>query len=808
MLISLALAVLILGLCMGAGRVVLHALGASRPTWLAGAVGFAALIIAAGLLVRLPGRAASAAVVIGLLLGAGLVASRRSLRPAAGQGPRAAGAPHAAGFAVVAIVLAAAAVPFLLEGRAGILGEGIYTNDHAAQLYWTDWLQNGFGPEPNAVAWGYPVGPQSLAAVIAEATGASLVEAFNGLLLAIPALTALAALALVGTLRPAPRIATAALAGLPFLGASFLAQSAFKETAMALFVLAFAATLALATEAEQSGSPVLGRRAAAGSGALLALAGVFAYSVPALAWFALILAGWLMLTVVAGESRIDWGALREALWRRRVPLALVAIALVGIAALIAGRVGDFVERIGDVSTSTGRLSSPVFPGEVFGIWPEGDFRVVRGEVEGALLATAIGAAGVIAGAMVLLQRRSYAILAALGAAVAIYAGAYAFASIYVEAKALAVMAPVVVVAALGGLFAAPVGRGGRLLSILGVVFALGASVSTFLALREAPVGFSDRGRELEELAERVKGDSVAFLGVDRFAAYWLRGTLVKSPGGYVPAEVRARPEKIWQQGLAMDLDTLSASGLDDFDYAITTTAAYQSSPPPNMEEVARTESYALWERTARTPRTQVLKEGGAPGAVLEASESPFVSLACRLGSRAPGEGVATVLPEPVVGGPGGWSRPVPFEAPGTARQPLELTPGRWQLSMQYHSQVDLEVVAGGLKDSQADLEVASARLEAELPASLVGMYLTHQGQGAFWPVGEIEVFFTEDGKAAPVEVEVTASEPGALERVAGATRRVWLGKVAATRLDPLAEKPGAVALGEACNRYVDRYDPR
>ena len=52
---------------------------------------------------------------------------------------------------------------------------------------------------------------------------------------------------------------------------------------------------------------------------------------------------------------------------------------------------DFVEKINDVQASAGRLGSPVFPGEAFGIWPEGDFRIVRGEVSGALLAAALGA---------------------------------------------------------------------------------------------------------------------------------------------------------------------------------------------------------------------------------------------------------------------------------------------------------------------------------------------------------------------------------------------------------------------------------
>ena len=84
-----------------------------------------------------------------------------------------------------------------------------------------------------------------------------------------------------------------------------------------------------------------------------------------------------------------------------------------------------------------------------------------------------------------------------------------------------------------------------------------ALASTFLALRAAPVGFNDRGADdLRALAEQIDGGSVVFLGVDRFAGYWLRGTLAESPGGYVPQDVDARPEKTWQQGLAMDFDTL------------------------------------------------------------------------------------------------------------------------------------------------------------------------------------------------------------------------------------------------------------
>ena len=141
------------------------------------------------------------------------------------------------GVGVAVIVVVAASIPFLVSDRVGVLGEGVYTNDHAAQLYWADWLQHGFGPEPSAVRFGYPVGPQAVAVIAAQVTGASLVSSFNGLLLAIPALTGLTALGALVTMPAGRRIAIASIVGLPYLTASFMAQSAFKETTMALFVL-------------------------------------------------------------------------------------------------------------------------------------------------------------------------------------------------------------------------------------------------------------------------------------------------------------------------------------------------------------------------------------------------------------------------------------------------------------------------------------------------------------------------------------------------------------------------------------------
>ena len=799
-----AAAILLASLVLG--RALLRLLGRTTPTWLSGAVGFAALTVASPLLIRLPGRAATLSVLLAITLIAALVylwegapvpqrgmrlVRRLRRRRREGVARTSAGAHEAArsDIAIAAIVaviaVAAASLPFAFNERTGPLGEGIYTNDQAAQLYWTDWLQHGVGPEPNAVRFGYPTGPQSVAAAAAEAANTSLINAFNGLLLAIPALTALAALAALEDVPPGRRVAAASLTGLPYLGASFLAQSAFKETAMALLVLAFAVALGeLRRSPPSSAWEPHPRRAIVVTLILLAAASVFVYSLPGLVWFAVAVPIWLALELATGGLRVDVGAMRDAARLHRRAIISVGIVAVAAVAFSAAQLSGFVGKVGQVQASVGRLSSPVFPGEALGIWPEGDFRVVRGDVSGAYPAVALGLLAAAIGAYAAIRRRDWSLVAMGASAVLVYAGARAFASIYVEAKALAVMSPLVVMAALHGLFSPSLGArrsGGegettaRL--AFGVIVAIAFATSTFLALRAAPIGFDQRGNELGGLGGLIQGRSVAFLGVDRFSGYWLRGTLMRSPGGYVPSEVRARPKKVWQQGLAMDFDTLRPARLDQFSYVITTRAGYQSTPPPNFRRVARTTSYDLWKRTGPTPPLRVIDKDGTPGDVLDCSSAEGRRIEAH-------SGTATVLPEPVVNGVGDWSRGSPFDAPGTASQRLRLRPGPWALSLQYHSQVPLTVSAPGL--------------HTDLPPSLDGMYLTHQAQGAFWTAGNLHAT-----RRAPVTVTVSARKPSRFQRALGVRRQVWLGPLAATR-------PGStqVPLARACGRFVDHFTIR
>jgi len=756
------------------GRTLMLALGWRRPEWVAGAAGFAALIVIAPFAVRLPGRGLAAAIMLALLTIACVVITRRAVpRRDPGDEPPA-GAPraqHLVALAIVPAMLAVASLPFLFNEGTGVLGEGIYTNDQAAQLYWADWLADGFGPQPSAVSVGYPVGPQALVASVSEGTGVNLLDAFNGLLIAIPALTALTALSLLAHLPPLRRGIAAGLVGMPFLGASFLAQSGFKETAMAMFVLALGVVLHLATRRTGETTEPPPARAVIGVVAVLAAASVFTFSIPGGVWFGVAVPVWAILTWGFGSGRIDLTRIRSDLAAHRAVLIGGAVALVALAAVAIGPASGFIDRIDNVQDSIGRLTSPVFPGEALGIWPEGDYRIVRGEVSGSLLATAFAGLCALGGTIALICRKEWGILAALVAGAFVYALTRPFAQIHVEAKALAVLAPMVMLVSVRWLVAPGSDRKALARQAVGAVFCALAIASTFVALRAAPVGFDDRGSvDLNALADRIDGESVVFLGVDRFAGYWLRGTLAESPGGYVPQDVDARPEKTWQQGLAMDFDTLSPSKLDNYDYAITTAAAYASFRPPSFEEVAREGDFVLWERTRETPGNRVLEEGGDPGAILDCDVDE---------TRRKG---ATVRVEPVTVDQEDWSEGFVASAPATFEASAELPAGELSASIQYHSQVPLTVSVDGEE-------------VAELPPSLEGFYLTGAGKGAYWPAGEL------DSEGGPAEIEIEAAAPSGLQDALGVDRKAWIGTLAFTKDTPVK----TLALSRACGRYVDHY---
>jgi hypothetical protein len=779
-----ASAALICAASLLVGRALLSLAGWRSWSWLEPAVGLAAVLTVTGALARAPGHGTS--VGLGLLVLLAVAALLCWRLPYRAPGALRAGLP------VAIVVLVVLAIPFAVSGRWGLLGVG-FNNDLGLHLAWAEWLRSGFGPAPDP---GYPLGPHGLAVTTAALPGIGLGQAFVGEIVAIGVLTGLTALAALRAMRAGPRLLAAALVALPYLAASYFAQAAFKETAEALFVLGF--TLFLTTiEAPRKGAtsqapaPDTQQRAQRGAGAWLvalpplALMGgiFFSYSFAGLAWPIAILALW-SLTQPPVRRALRPRALLRFLLR---PVTLLTIAVLAGLAVVATVVGPFGFASSFNKVAGSNTYGPVSPIEALGIWPTSNYRLDA--VGGAHLAGLAGTVAVLAlavGTIWWVRRRELTIPLALGACAILYVVSLPFSGDYSQAKALMIAVPLAMLVAIRPLLTSPQGRSGvaRLgWATLAVFFVGGAVYSSFLALREAPVGPAGHGAELRAFLPIVHGQPVLYAGQDRYAAYDLLGADTHVPLVEFPdAEVSPNPEKPFDTGDAyspIDFDSFTHGTLDRFRYVITGRAAWNSQAPANFKRVAATPSYVLWRRTGPTPEDRhVLLEGNEAGA-LAGCASPEI----RILLANPGR--ASLFPDAVIGGKDAW-RADSVLAPGErTSQALELPAGSWNLSIQYFSPFDLTLTAPGFR------EPLEAALDGQRPNTIS---LGNNGQ--FWPAGR---YLSHGGKT---EFTLSAAAATTLQSLSGYEGRAYVGELVAVPARPHRIVP----LAKACNGWIDWYE--
>jgi hypothetical protein len=596
----------------------------------------------------------------------------------------------------------------------------------------------------------------------------------------VPALTALAAYGGLESLSRGPRFIGALLVGFAYMAASYYAQGAFKETIEGMFLVAF--VLGLREFAGELHWPQARQAVPLG---VIAAGTVYTYSYPGVYWpLAALGMAWVAMAVRGGPGFVarGWYLVRDAVW----PLAA------GVAALLVAVLPD-ITRIWQFASShyaneppagLGNLEHAISPAQTLGVWLAPDFRFDPDPRWLTLIGLALAGAALVWAIWVWWREEDVTVPAALVGAVVVWLVATKTKNPYNAAKGLAIMSPLVMLLIVSVLLAPRrelrFARPGleRLRAPVAALVVLLAGVSSFLALRDAPVGPLGPWNQLGAFRSEIKNQRVLANFDDDFALWQLRdGIIGRFRFLYTPLLVPLRTEKHWAPGQQTDMDSFTSATLDDFKYVVTSSSTFASQVPPNFHPALGTPQYQLWERDGPTPPRSVLAEAGRPGATLDCTTAEGRTLSRR-------RGIAHVIPEPVVGPPTAWSSDVKG-AGDSATMQLKLPRGVWDLSLQYASRQNVTVSWPGFQRT--------------LPANLARM-------GPFFSAGSVQ----SDG-STPVVVKASIAKLPAFGRLLGASGHTRaldslgsrpLGAVAATRRD---DHGATVPLRRACGRYVDWY---
>jgi hypothetical protein len=761
------------------GRAVMLALGRRMASYLEGAVGLAALILVCTVAIRLPGHQATSIACCAVLVAASLVFL--VVRPESIFGP-------AFGIALPVALLSglAASFPFIASGHVGIPGVGL-NNDMAMHLVDVDYLVDPSRPQPQSVISGYPLGPHSLVGTVVSVYGTQPLYGWLGLLVAVPVLTGVTALASLKEFATWRRLLAAVLVSAAYLSASVLGIAGFKELIAGMFLIAFALGLReIETES--------GRVAILIGLALITAAMIPVYSFPGGIWLALTAALWIFAELL--QIRAERGPVGvRAIVRRSLPVvipALIVLVLVGLTQL--PKVIDFINSgsIAAVANTNSKLRYVVSPFETLGIWPSGNWLLGTHDLSSFWIFGLIGLVGLGFGLAWWVVRTDYAVPAAVISGLLVYLATKYLQNggLYILAKAVVVPASAVMLLVVTALLSPGGGWAKRAFAALFIAL---AAYSSFLALRDTIVAPDHRLHELAAFQDEVAGQPVLALTSDRFTDYGLRTAIVESPA--FNSEIRVPSAATKNQRLPIDFDSVPYNVLNEFPYAVTTSAIYQSQAPPGWTQVDATQSYKLWKRTGTTPPIANLFEEARPGRVYHC-ENPKINAFLTTGGQ-----VLTWQPRPVIakrlywraGSSGGVlaeggvssAKEAPLDnnlAPGeTASQQINLPPGRWGLSLQYVSPV-------------TGVTVRAPGLGVHLPSGMDAAIPYRPDQGPYWPVA---VLNSTGGK---ITVSVQADDVHTYQRLLGVDAPAVIGNLTAVRLGGFVHLPNTPA---ACGLFVD-----
>jgi hypothetical protein len=575
----------LLALCGGLGLLVDTLLGRRLPGPLIAPIGLASLVVL-GQFTTLTATTASLTAPIACflaVLGAGFCLPWRFGRPDPW--------PIAAAVAVFAVFGA----PVFLSGHPTFAGY-IKLDDTATWLALADRvMEHGRdlgGLEPSSylatleanLPGGYPIGVFVPFGTAQKLVGGDLAWVFQPYLSFFAAMLSLCLWQILGGLleRSRQRALGAFVTAQPALLFGYAMWGGVKELGAAVFV---ALAAALAPLAVRQGA----RRRDAIPLGLVGGALVGVLSIGGLVWLG------PMLVALALVGARGLGARTTA----HQALAFVLVLALCVApVLLVGGFDPFQAGLTSES-ELGNLAAPLNPLQALGIWPSGDFRLDPSAAVAAAVLIALGLFAAAAGIWAAWRRRALSLLFFASALLAC-AAIVAVGSPWVDAKALATVAP----AALG-------------LAIAGAIFTLRADWLTGAALVAVVVGgvvwsnalayggasLAPYGQlhELQQIGADFSGQGPALM--TEYNPYGARHFLRRLDGeGASELRIRAVPLATGgsaEKGELVDTDRIATAALLEYPTLVLRRSPLRSRPPSPYRLVSAGRYYEVWQRPAQ-----------------------------------------------------------------------------------------------------------------------------------------------------------------------------------------------------------------
>jgi hypothetical protein len=565
--------------------------------------------------------------------------------------------------AAAAGVFAAFGAPVLLSGEPTFTGY-IKLDDTATWLALTDHVME-HGRDADAMppssyeatveinlGNGYPIGafiPLGVGSALAGEDPAWMLQPYLSVLAALLALGLSAAAApLVRSTRM--RAVVVFIAAQPAVLFGYTLWGGVKELAAAA-LLPLAAILAVRLiPAAERGLPAIRSLLplAVAAGAVVAV-----LSVGGVAWLAPLTLpiGFVLVRAIGARRALRWTA-----W-----FAVVALAL-GVPALaLGGAVPPWARPLTN-DGSLGNLLGPLSTLQLAGVWPSGDFRLDPDAelLTGVLIAVVVGAAiGTIALAI---RARAWPLVAYVGGTIAGCAAILAIGSPWVDAKALAIASPAVLVAGCAG--AAAIAGGGRRLAGWAIVVAIAAGVlwSNVLAYREVTLAPQSQLGELETIGDRIAGEGPTLMTEYQpyGARHFLRDAAAEGVSELRRRRIPLRDGDIVRTGRYADTDELDPGAVLAYHTLVVRRSPVHSRPPAPYRPVFRGEHYEVWQRSGPTAGVVLAHKGLGSGT--EPTAVPRCAAVRALARRARPRGrvaavrrpTARVVPLARADRPSGW----------------------------------------------------------------------------------------------------------------------------------------------------------